>query len=53
MTCVDIFENHIKWHHEHYDMSGHVCKIVSNRISIFKDWQRILKVLGALLALKA
>ena len=24
MTCLDMFENHIKLHHKHYDMSGHV-----------------------------
>ena len=24
MTCLDMFENHIKSHHKHYDMSGHV-----------------------------
>ena len=27
-TCLDKFENHIKSHHKHYDMSGHVCRIV-------------------------
>ena len=24
MTCLDMFENRIKLHHKHYDMSGHV-----------------------------
>ena len=29
---LDMFKNPIKSHHKHYDKSGPVCRIVSNRI---------------------
>jgi hypothetical protein len=38
MTCLDMFENHIKSHHKHYDMSGHVCRMISSYCSFGQVW---------------